>query len=602
MVSSSLDSSKFPVENILSAEVDTDWLADPGFTGDQQGFIVRVSHCPSKVSGIALRNTHHGPARHHNSFATRRFRLYGSLQETGSRTLLLEQELEDSRTQIEPPIQNFFFQTTELSFLAFEMLEYWGQGGGLQYFFPITDCFGPLQPAIVSSESFDLDRFPPENILTLQNDNWLARQRTKGPVFTLKLSTCEREISGIRVKNANYKQWSTKRFRVFGAIESEGPWRRLLDKVLEDSRFQKEAPLQTFPLTQSTRLRFLKFQLVSFWGKGGGLQHFSAVLADGCKDAQGPSIVRGTSRDPVNFPATNLLTLGSDLEEDNYWLAKARRTKGQGFTMAIGECKRRVPGVALKNTHNGHNRNWATKRFRISGALEQNGPWQSLLEQYLEDSRKQHSPPLQQFFFQGPTELQFLKLELLEYWGQGGGLQYFSPLTDCEGPLNSKVVEGLSHPKFPPENVLLDQSKDEEEESGNYWLARHGKTQKQGFVMRVSICQRSIYGIKLRNTHNGKLRNRGTKRFRVSGALQEEGPYEFLLEEELEDSQEQALLPMQTFPFGETVIRFLKFELLEFWGAGGGLQYFGALSGGLDKILKRCTDKSRIDFSDDRKL
>ena len=100
--------------------------------------------------------------------------------------------------------------------------------------------------------------------------------------------------------------------------------------------------------------------------------------------------------------------------------------------------------------------------------------------------------------------------------------------------------------------------------------------------MRISICQRTIYGIQLRNTHNGKLRNRGTKRFRVSGALQEEGPYDLLLEEELEDSREQPFLPpLKTFPFGEAVIRFLKFELLEFWGAGGGLQYFGALSGRL---------------------
>ena len=585
MVSSSLDSSLFPVENLLSAEVGTDWLADPGSTGDNQGFTIRVSHCPRKVSGIALRNSHHGPARHHNSFATRRFRLYGSLQLNGSWIPLLEQELEDSRTQLEPPIQNFFFQTVEVSYLAFQLLEYWGPGGGLHYFFPITDCFGSLQPAVVSSNSFDPVRFPPENLFTLENDNWLAGRRTKGPVFTLKLSTCEREIAGIRVKNAKNKQWSTKRFRVFGALKIGGPWRRLLDKVLEDSRFHNEVPLQTFPISRPTRLRFLRFQLISFWGKGGGLQHFSAVLADGCKDAQGPSIVRSTSRD--NFPAVNLLTLESDQQRESYWLAESGQVKGQGFVMAIGECKRHVPGVALKNTHDGRYRNWATKKFRISAALERNGPWQSVLEQYLEDSRKQHSPPLQQFFFKGPIELQFLKFELLDYWGQGGGLQYFSPLNDCEGPLQPNVVEGLSHPKFPAENVFVDQSIDGEEERGNYWLAKHGKTQNQGFVLRVSLCQRRIYGVQLRNTHNGKMRNKGTKRFRVSGALQEEGPYEFLLEEELEDSRDQALPPMQTFSFDWTVIRFLKFELQEFWGAGGGLQYFAPLSGGFQIVLRK---------------
>ena len=114
--------------------------------------------------------------------------------------------------------------------------------------------------------------------------------------------------------------------------------------------------------------------------------------------------------------ARNVLILG---EEDskcngapNYWLAEKKRTEGQGFTMAIGDCKAHVPGVALKNIEN---RNWATKRFRISGALQPRGPWQPLLEQYVEDSRTQGSAPLQQFFFQEPTELHFLKFDLLDF-------------------------------------------------------------------------------------------------------------------------------------------------------------------------------------------
>ena len=40
-VSTTLDSSKFPIENILSAEVGTDWFAAPGSTGE--GFVVQVS-------------------------------------------------------------------------------------------------------------------------------------------------------------------------------------------------------------------------------------------------------------------------------------------------------------------------------------------------------------------------------------------------------------------------------------------------------------------------------------------------------------------------------------------------------------------------------
>ena len=568
MVSSSLEN--FPVENILESTDGSDWLVDPQFIGDNQGFVMRVSHCPIKVSGISLRNPHHGPTRNHNSFATRRFRLWGSLQEGAGWTPLLEQELEETRTELEPPMQKFFFPTAEVSYLAFELLDHWGQAGGLEYFSPITDCHGPLQPTFVFNNSFDLVRYPPKNLLSFENNIWLARPRAKGHVFTLKLSTCVKEISALRVQNANHKLWATRRFRVFWALENDGPWRMLLDTVLADSRFKKEVSLEIFPLKKATRLRFLRFQLLSFWGKGGGLQHFSAVPAEGCKNTQGPSIVRSVN--PSKFPASNLLTLESVLDRQNFWLAKKGRTQGQGFTMAIGDCKSHVPGVALKNIQN---RNWATKRFRISGALQPRGPWQPLMEQYVEDSRTQGSAPLQQFFFQEPTELHFLKFDLLDFWGLGGGLQYFSPLIDCKGALHPTVVQGQSHPKFSPENVL----KDGEEGSRNYWLAKPGRVDKQGFILRLSICQRSIFGIRLRNTHNGHLRDRGTKMFRVSGALQETGPYEVLLESELEDSRLQDSPPLQTFPFEKTVVRFLKFELLDFWGVGGGLRHFGALTG-----------------------
>ena len=90
MVSSSLEN--FPVENILESTDGSDWLVDPQFIGDNQGFVMRVSHCPIKVSGISLRNPHHGPTRNHNSFATKRFLLSGSLQEGAGWTPLLEQE------------------------------------------------------------------------------------------------------------------------------------------------------------------------------------------------------------------------------------------------------------------------------------------------------------------------------------------------------------------------------------------------------------------------------------------------------------------------------------------------------------------------------
>ena len=54
-----------------------------------------------------------------------------------------------------------------------------------------------------------------------------------------------------------------------------GPWKQVLDQELEDSRQAADPlPLQTFPLTVATTSQFIKFELVSWYGHGGGLLHF----------------------------------------------------------------------------------------------------------------------------------------------------------------------------------------------------------------------------------------------------------------------------------------------------------------------------------------
>ena len=56
-------------------------------------------------------------------------------------------------------------------------------------------------------------------------------------------------------------------------------------------------------------------------------------------------------------------------------------------------------------------------------------PWNVLLVADLEDSRNQNPPPLQMKPFTNSAVVRFVKFELLEYWGNGGGLQYFEVLT-----------------------------------------------------------------------------------------------------------------------------------------------------------------------------
>merc|ERR1712130_1084814 len=62
----------------------------------------------------------------------------------------------------------------------------------------------------------------------------------------------------------------------------------------------------------------------------------------------------------------------------------------------------------------------------ILGSTTNNGPWQELLVANLEDSRQQDPPPLQQLMFANSAVVSFIKFELLEFYGNGGGLQYFA--------------------------------------------------------------------------------------------------------------------------------------------------------------------------------
>ena len=126
------------------------------------------------------------------------------------------------------------------------------------------------------------------------------------------------------------------------------------------------------------------------------------------------------------FSARNIFSLGVDEMADtaNYWLAEHREAgPDQGFTLYLG-CKKTVVGALLRNTHDAEYRDRGTKKFQLLGSANEDGPWQKLLEENLEDSRNQSLPPVLQFMFDQPAEVSFIKFDVLEYWGEGGGLQY----------------------------------------------------------------------------------------------------------------------------------------------------------------------------------
>jgi hypothetical protein len=94
------------------------------------------------------------------------------------------------------------------------------------------------------------------------------------------------------------------------------------------------------------------------------------------------------------------------------------------LTIELSHLPAFITRIYLKNTHNSHGKDRATKKFRLLVSLSADGPWTALLERSLEDSRQEASPPVLELLLDQPIEVRFLKFELLEFWGKGGGLQF----------------------------------------------------------------------------------------------------------------------------------------------------------------------------------
>ena len=137
----------FLASNILSLDVDkwdgmltngipdhpgNYWLAENNLSGPDQGFTMFLG-CAKTIVGLTLRNTHNSLAQ---NCSTKKFRILGSATNNGPWQELLVANLEDSRQQNPPPVQQLMFANSAVvSFIKFELLEYHGShGGGLQYF------------------------------------------------------------------------------------------------------------------------------------------------------------------------------------------------------------------------------------------------------------------------------------------------------------------------------------------------------------------------------------------------------------------------------------------------------------------------------------
>ena len=114
----------------------------------------------------------------------------------------------------------------------------------------------------------------------------------------------------------------------------------------------------------------------------------------------------------------------------------------------------------------------------------------------------------------------------------------------------------------------------------NIWLAPNKRAGPgTGFTLDLGSVKKAE-GVRLKNTHNRGNRDRSTKKFRLLGSANSaDGPWQTLLEANLEDGRQQRPPPIKQLMFENPQnVRFIKFELLEFFQWGGGLQYFEVLA------------------------
>ena len=165
----------------------------------------------------------------------------------------------------------------------------------------------------------------------------------------------------------------------------------------------------------------------------------------GCGGPLNPEVVQSTEISDL-YPASSVLILGASdtwlgKKLTNYWLTKYHTTRGQSFTIKVDNCVRLIAGCQIKNLGQGSTYR-ATAGFRISGSINKRGPWKSLLEDELIDTSNNKPASLLDFIFEEPVEIQFLKFDLISYWGpHGGGLQYFAAIAATSKYQGHEVVK-----------------------------------------------------------------------------------------------------------------------------------------------------------------
>ena len=106
--------------------------------------------------------------------------------------------------------------------------------------------------------------------------------------------------------------------------------------------------------------------------------------------------------------------------DETEWLAEEGRTDEQGFVLRTRGCERKITGVRIQNAAPPH----ASKNVRISRSLGNKQPWNTLVEQELDENVDIAPFHFDQFVF-----ARLIRFELLNSYNGRGGLRSVSLTT-----------------------------------------------------------------------------------------------------------------------------------------------------------------------------
>ena len=159
-----------------------------------------------------------------------------------------------------------------------------------------------------------------------------------------------------------------------------------------------------------------------------------------CTGPLKPEVVWHTQINNI-YPATSVLVRH---EQDgyqvgtsgaaSYWITKSKNPIGQGIKIKLDNCPRWITGCQIQNTGKGTKSppasTWvSTREFNISGSLSENGPWKTLVQAEFDNMENNINPALQNFTFDQPEQIQYLKFEPISKWGSHyAALQYLAAI------------------------------------------------------------------------------------------------------------------------------------------------------------------------------